>query len=291
MSFDKGHKEKTSSLLTDYMKGISFDPMKFGNENELNIALTELRWIKKTRGKLRNSDFMAVSEKYKFPVDFLRRGFEGFSYPEDYLISKSKWFPILYSWVVRNHKHSINLYKLQFDYLQTRFRSVYFLGLLIVGFFYIDMILQAIFKLDLLQRLSLVFLPLILSFIALCVELRNNIGNKKMKLDEYSAYLDEMGLRYIILSNEEFIHQNYRRIVYASKTVLKKMQSSPLIMLFHIRTEEEEKQPTRFNKLLRKLHLLPKLSASIEKEKIPVFYGENAYFEYEKRIKELAKGT
>ena len=272
------------------MERISFEPMKFGNENELKIALTELRWIKKTRGKLRNSDFKIISEKYRFPVDFLKKGLRGFSYPEDWLISKSKWFPILYGWVVRDKQYSINLFKLQFDYLRIRFNSIRFLVILIAGFLYIDFILQALFELDLLQRLSLVILPFILSFVALCVELRNNIGSKKARLDDYSTYLEEMGLGYIIAQNEQFIEQHYRQIIYAGNIILKKMQSSPSVTLFHIGTAETEKQPTRFNRVLRKLHLLPKISA-IGKEKIPVFYAENPYLEYIKRIKELAEET
>ena len=268
---------------------ISFDPMKFGNENELDIALTELRWIKKTKGKLRNSDFKTVSEKYKFPIDFLKKGIRGFSYSEDFLISKSKWFPVIYSWVVREEQHSINLFKLQFDYLRTRLISIYFLGMLGAGFLYLDLTLQVLFKLDLLQRLSLVVIPFILSFIALYVELRNNLASRKMKLDEYSAHLEEMGLRHIIVSNEQFIQQHYRYVVHAGGIILKKMRSSPTMMLFPMGTTEIEKQPTRSSRLLVKLHLLPKSFASSEKEKIPVFYAENSYIEYRKRIEELAE--
>ena len=43
------------------------------------------------------------------------------------------------------------------------------------------------------------------------------------------------------------------------------------------------------SRLLIRLHLLPKPYASGEKEKIPIFYGENPYIEYRKRIGELAE--
>ena len=273
------------------MMRISFGPMKFGSENELNIALTELRWIKNIRGKLRNSDFKTVSEKYRFPIDFLKKGIKGFSYPEDFLISKSKWFPIFYSWVVRERQLSINLLKLQIDYVRTKFRFTLFLCIFGGSSLYASSILQSLFQLDLLQILSLVVIPYILSLIALYAELRNNLASRKMKMDDYTAQLEEMGLRRIITSNEQFIRQYYKYAVYAGGIILEKVQSSPTLTFFYMGTteKEREKQRTRFNRLLEKLHLLPKPSAPIEREKIPVFYAENPFIEYRKRIEELAK--
>jgi len=49
--------------MPSLLEQVSLDPMKFGSENDLKIALTELRWIKKTKGKLRSNDFKIVSEK------------------------------------------------------------------------------------------------------------------------------------------------------------------------------------------------------------------------------------
>jgi hypothetical protein len=266
--------------------------MKFGNENELNIALTELRWVKKIRGKLRNSDFKTVSEKYKFPIDFLKKGIRGFSYPEDFLISKSKWFPILYSWVVRDRQYSINLFKLQFDYFRAKFRTTLFLAIFAGISLNVGSILQNLFKLDLLQMIQLA-ISFILSFIALYVALRNSLHNRKTKLEEYSANLEEMGLRRIIIHNEQFIQQHYRHVIHAGDIILRKMQSSPTLTLFYMRTTEKEieKRPARFTRLLRKLHLLPKPSVPIEKEKIPVFYAENPHIEYRKRIEELTSSN
>jgi len=219
----------------------------------------------------------------------LKKGLGGFSYPEDRLISKSKWFPVIYSWEVRDKQYSVNLFRLQFDYLQTRFRSIFFLSILPGAFLYLDIILRVFFELDLLQRLSLIFIPLILSFIALYVELRNNVGNKKARLDEYSTYLQEMGLGYIIAKNEQFIEQHYKPVVLVGNTMLRKMQLAPTWQTFPIGIKEVKKQPSRSRRLLRKLHLIPKSSASIEKERIPVFYSEDAHHEYMKRIKELAE--
>jgi len=91
-------------FLNEETDQLSFDPMKFGSENDLKTALTELRWRKSTKGKLMKIDFRTVSEKYRFPIGFLKKGLTGLSYPEDWLISKSKWFPIIYNWVARYTK-------------------------------------------------------------------------------------------------------------------------------------------------------------------------------------------
>jgi len=52
---------------------------------------------------------------------------------------------------------------------------------------------------------------------------------------------------------------------------------------------EKDKQPSTTTKLLNRLHLRSKSLVSSKKEKIPVFYGENAHVEYQKRIEELSK--
>jgi len=64
------------------------------------------------------------------------------------------------------------------------------------------------------------------------------------------------------------------------------MQSAPTWQFFPVGIREVKEEPSRFKRLLRKLHLIPKSSTS---EKVPVFYGENTYYEYVKRIKELGE--
>lgn len=268
---------------------LSFDPMKFGSESDLKTALTELRWRKSIKGKLMKIDWKTVSGKYKFPISFLKKGLSGFSYPEDWVISRSKWFPIIYNWVARDKQYSLNLFKLQFDHLRARFYSILFCISLIAVFFNIDLFLQAFFEFSFIQRVSVVIIPFILSFIALYFELKNNISNKKAKLDEYSMYLDEMGLGYIRRINERFIEEHYREIIFAGNVILKKMRIAPTLQLFPIGVKEIEKEPSRSDRLLRKLGLVPESSVSIEKEEVPIFYGENTHQEYVKRIKELVK--
>ena len=270
---------------------ISFDAMKFGSERDLRIALTELKWMKRTKGKLIESDFETVSDKYKFPIDYLKKGLKGFSYPEDYLISKSGWFPILYSWIVHRRELGLNLFKFQIGYVQTLFRFSVFLAILGSILFQLGYTLQNLLDLDWFRLLSVIILPFAFFFISLYVELRSNIANKKMKLDEYSAKLKEEGFHRIIAANENFIREHYRMIALAGGAFLKNIQKSPPMSFFYIGMKEVEK-PIRISwisRLLTKLHLLPRQSASIEKEKIPIFYGENPYMEYIKRIEELAE--
>lgn len=272
---------------------LSVDAMKFGLESDLKIALTELRWIRNSRGELKARDFETVAHKYRFPIDFLKKGLKGFSFPDDYMISKSKWFPILYTWVVRDRHYAMNLFKLQFSYVRTSFWSLFVLCLLPVAFLYIDSLLRVLLKLDLLQKISILALPFVLSFIALFFELRSYIGSKKAQLDDYSTHFREMGLQYIIARNDRFIRHNYKDIVFAGNTLLRKLQSSPALTLFHMGSGKIHEQPTRLKetspleRLLTRLHLLPKSSISMETSDIPVFYVENPYVEYEKRIRKL----
>ena len=273
-----------------YSPRISFNPMSFGNERELDIALTELQWIKKNKGKLKNSDFQTVSEKYCFPIDFLKKGISGFSYPDDFLVSKSKWFPILYSWVVLDNQYSINLYKLQFSYLRTKFIAITFLGLLAGIFYTIGYFLQSYFNFGLWDTINLA-LVFILSFMGLYVEFKNNLSNCKTVLDEYLTNLKDKGLGYIVEKNEKFIRENYNLVIHAPTTILKKIRSAHPLTLIYMGTKEKKKKEnvTLVDRILRKIPLYPKTSPSAEKEKIPVFYAENPFVEYKKRIEELVE--
>jgi len=81
---------------------VSLDPMKFGSEKDFHIALTELAWLKEARGEIGDNEIENVAQKYAFPFDFLKHGFvDGLDFPGDYIISKSKWFPIVYAWEKR----------------------------------------------------------------------------------------------------------------------------------------------------------------------------------------------
>jgi hypothetical protein len=271
------------------MEKISFDPMKFGSENDLRVALTELRLIAKSNGHISENDFLSVSQKYLFPIDFLKKGLEGFSYPEDWLISKSKWFAVLYSWIVKDKEHSLDLFRLQFAYIRARYIATVVITVLLMALVYTDFTLPLFFQIDMLQRLLGEIFPFVLSIVALGIGFGISLNDKKTKIEEYSQQLREAGLGYIVENNERLISENYRRIVYAGSILLRKLEEPNAITAIHVRTDEKEKPPSRWTVLLCSLHLLPKSLATIKREKIPVFYGENPYVAYQKRIEELSK--
>lgn len=270
---------------------ISFDAMKFGSERDLWIALTELKWIERTKGKLTKRDFEIVSDKYKFPIDFLRKGLKGFSYPDDHMVSKSKWFPIIYSWRYYERELGLKLFKFQIDYVQTLFRFSLLLYILGIILSQMGLTMQRLLNLDWLQFLSIIIFPFAFFFISLGAELRNSVANKKMQLDEYTARLNGEGFYRIIATNERFIREHYRMIAFAGGTFLKNIQKSPPASFFYIGMTEVEKpiKTSWTNRLLAKLRLLPRQPDFIEKERVPIFYGENPYIEYIKRIEELSE--
>jgi hypothetical protein len=270
------------------MSDISFEAMKFGSENDLEIALTELKWIKSIHGKLTQDDFKTVAEKYEFPIDFLEKELSGPSYPEGRQMSKSKWYTVLYSWRMNERKASLDLYKLQFDYHKTMHRSTIFLGVLGVVLFQAASTLQWYLNLNLLETFSLIIIPFAFFFVSILIEFRNIIAGKKVKVEEYSMHLREKGFGEVVKRNERFIIRNYRLVVFAGGILLRKMQSAPLMDFFQEGFAEQmiQKRLSRINRLLVKLHIVrPKVT--FEKETIPVFYGEDIDAVYRKRIKEL----
>ncbi len=106
------------------MESLSDAPMKFGSRKDISTALTELRWLEKNKDYLTEPDFDNISEKYHFPVDFLKTGLSGFTYPDDYLISKSKWYPIIYFWICQEKQYSDTLLSLNMDYFRTYSRII-----------------------------------------------------------------------------------------------------------------------------------------------------------------------
>jgi|SRR5271157_2538402 len=271
------------------MEKLSFDPMKFGSESDLRVALTELRLIEKSIGRISENDFLSVSQKYLFPIDFLKKGLEGFSYPQDWQISKSKWFAILFSWIVKDKEKSLNLFRLQFAYVRARSLATYFVGFSIVALFYVDYTLPVFVHVDLLQRLLGEIIPFVLFIVSFGAGFWIYLNDKKAKIDEYSEKLRETGLGYIVENNEKFISQNYLKVVHAGNILLRKFEEPNALTGFHVETREMETKPSSRTELLCRLHLLPKSFAATKKEQVPVFYVENPYVEYQKRIEELSK--
>lgn len=252
--------------------------LKFGSERDFNKAITELKWLRKDKGALTENDFAVVSQKYNFPIDFLKVGINGLSHPNDYLTSKSRWFLIIYSWIKQELQYSLNLFKFQFDYIHSKYRATLFFG----GIGYL-LFFASWFGQNLLQWSIGIALSLSIAVIGV-------LFNKKRKRDDYLATLREMGYQRIIDSNNEFVAQHYKNIMYTGNLMLKKMIESPLMVAIPlgVKVVEEEMKPTKVDRLLGKLHLKSK-GIKMEKIKIPEFYVENSDLEYEKRIKELSE--
>jgi hypothetical protein len=256
--------------MSDELEKISLDPMKFGSRNELSIALTELESIEKLNGHISENDFLSVSQKYLFPIDFLKKGLEGFSYPQDLLISQSKWFTVLFSWIVKEKERSLQLFRLQFAHVRAKYFAIYIILFLIAMSIYADSTLQLFLHIDLLQTLLGVIFPFALTIISFIFGFWIYVNDKKTKVDEYSEQLKTDGLGYIVENNKKFIDHNVSRIVFAGNILLRKLEEANAITGFLVGTREQE-------------------TKSGKKEEIPVYYGENPYVEYRKRIEELSK--
>ncbi len=80
---------------------LSSKPMMFGNEFDFHTAVAELKWLKQKQGRLFDDDLKQVSSKYQIPKGMLADGLEGrLTFPRDFMISTSPWFPVLYAWAV-----------------------------------------------------------------------------------------------------------------------------------------------------------------------------------------------
>lgn len=255
--------------------------MKFGSEREFKTAVTELKWLRKDKGALTENDFAVVSQKYNFPADFLKVGLDDLSQPNDYLTSKSRWYPIIYSWVKQEKQYSLNLFKLQFDYIQSKYLATVFLGAIGYLLLFISLFTQDLLPVPLTWSISIA--------LTLTITVAGILFNKKRRRDGYSATLQEMGFQRIIDSNNDFITQNYKSVMYVGHIILIKMMASPLLITIPqgVKEVEEEKKPTKLGRLLGKVHLRSK-EIKKEKVRIPEFYVENVDMEYERRIKELS---
>jgi len=218
------------------MENLSLSAMKFGSEEDFRVAITELKWIIKTFGKATKKDFELVSSKYNFPISFLKQGLKGLVFPDDYRISKSKWFPILFSWVCQRKEMSYNLFRLQIDYLSSRFSIIRTLVILIAIFQLLIFFLQNYLTLDALN-LTLLIISFGLFLVGLSFEMRGDLSTKKLALDEYRYMLKQRNLERIIKENDDFIKRHYKHIIYAGNIMKKKLELAPQITIFACHTE------------------------------------------------------
>lgn len=205
--------------------------MKFGSEEDYKLALTELRWIKKTNGKITNQDLENLSSKYNFPVGFIKHGYKGLKSPDDYRISKSKWFPIFYSWLVQKKEISFKLFCLQIDYERAKF-SIFRNLAILIGIAQLIIIMMWNFGLLDMLNLALLVLSFVLFFIGLFFEMYNSLTDKKMRLEEYSHFLKQKGLEKIIEENEKFLKSHSKFVRYAGNILKKKLEEGISMTIF-----------------------------------------------------------
>lgn len=260
--------------------------MKFGSENDFNVAITELKWIEKTNGKLADGDIITVSRKYNFPPDFLKEGLKGLSYPWGQLISQSKWYPIFFSWMTRESQYSKDLYRLQIDYHSTRAKASMIFFLAFFAPLYLATVLVMNLGLSLLQVVLAVGVPASLGLVGLFFQFRSDVSNKKSKVEEFESNLKRLGLERIVKHNARVIDEHISFAMYAGRVFLQKLNEAPDLSAVPLGIEEHEVKPrlSRIERLLVSLRI--KHRPEPKKEKVPVFYVENPYLEYAKRLQE-----
>lgn len=219
------------------MKNLSLSVLRFGSEEDFKMAITELEWIIETFGKATKRDFEAVSSKYNFPIGFLKQGLKGLTFPDDYKISRSRWYPILYSWAIQSKKVSDGLFRLQIDYLSSRHSFIRTFAILIGVSQVLTLFLKDYFMLDLLS-LSLLIITFVLFFIGLYFEMKNHLSGKKIALDECRYLLRQKGLEKMVEENEEFVKRHYKFFSYAGNIMKKKIESGLQITIFASHVED-----------------------------------------------------
>jgi len=207
---------KVSTYIWDKITELLLNAMRFGSEDDFRVGIKELQWIIKTFGKASKREIEMVSSKYNFPVDLLRQGLKGLVFPDDHKISKSKWFPILYSWIIQRDEISNKLLRLQIDYRRAIFSFIRTFVLLIAKSELIIFVLKD--YLDFLGLFTLV-VTFVLFFVALFFEMKNPLSDNKINLEEYTHQIRQRGLGQVIQDNEDFLKTYCKYVVYAGGIV------------------------------------------------------------------------
>jgi len=243
--------------------------LKFGSKQDFEIARIELEWIR-SRRKLKLEDFRRVSHKYNLPVDFLKKGIEGLEL-DDYLISKSEWFPIIYSWRFQAIETERDFVKSCIDYVRSDYFSkrffVYTLAFLVyLGFYFVAVLNRTIEDFVLTMTI-----PVLLFGLEIFIELRAKASEKKSKRDEFARQMILRGFGQNVDSTIEFVDKQWKTAIFAPQRLI----DAPSISLF------------RLDKLKGKEFEEAKKRTPKEWSVYPKFYGENSGQAYKKRIDEL----
>jgi hypothetical protein len=247
-------------------------PMKFGSEEDFYVAIAELRWIKSLQGNLKNEDVEQIANKYLFPSDFLKEGLKGLKYPEDFMLSKSKWFPILYTWycqrnIVKNVWKQAAIYaKAKYD-----FHHALLIALAsVVGVWFI-------------WSSGLISLSYMFSAVGIIVSILLTLWRRledraeKLEVAKRLAELEGFG--------EDAAHAIQFALSHPLLTYYTQKKGEPLsLVLFPMGSIEEEEPSSPFRRFLGKLGIV-----KIKKKRIPVFWAENPGREYRERLTQLLK--
>lgn len=204
-------------------------PLNFGSEVDFHLAIQELKWLRTIKGKITNSNYQKISEKYLFPVDFLKQGVSGLKFPDDYQMHKSKWFPIFYSWAIHNHEKFLNLLKITIDYEKSRINSIIVPFFIVLFFGGVALVFH---RNDVANLAEVILLGVVLASIGLYVEYSNNVKGKKVNLEEVKRHLIMMGQEKIIDEVEEFSRNYGKYLAVAEDIVYKKLEESKKLQLF-----------------------------------------------------------
>lgn len=212
------------------MEGLSYEAMKFGSEEEFKIALTELKWIQKNR-KLTDGDFETLSTKYNLPQDFLKAALGGLRYPDDFRISTSKWFPIVFSWNVQREEAINKMERLYIDFIHTRFtRLRTFLFSVALSMFSITL-LANYFSVNALT-LAILILTFGTFLGSLYYQLMDPVSDIKKDMDDYEHFLKQKGLEKIIENAREYAKTYRKQIEVVGNMMKQKLDSHVTVISY-----------------------------------------------------------
>lgn len=263
------------------------EQMKFGTEREFETALAELKWIAKTKGRLTKSDFEVAAQKYSFPADFLKEGLSGLQFPRDYMISQSKWFPVVYVW-------NMHFRSLHYEYLKLTVNYAWYSALMIAVPFSILMFGiicgEVLWMLGFpLQNVALSVTPTTIgATIAISLWLASKRSDAKSKREEFmTRFKSEVPRKEIFYATISMTNRFIEKRPLVAKALASRLETDVThVNLFRVGDVMiSRKKKSRFWRIRAALSFLPGLKQHAEHEVAPVYLAENPELEYAKRMR------
>jgi hypothetical protein len=207
---------------------LSFGPMAFGTEDDFALAITEMKWVKARQNSLSDADVDRIASKYSFPAAFLKAGLSGLKWPDEVLVSKSSWYPIIYAWLLQERDSALRLFRLQIDYWHTKAVSTIIFALMAVFVGNFIAIIYYLFKPDVFELSAGLILPSSIALATLYLQLQSSVAEKGLKLEETTSLFKRSGLEHIIANNEDFLAKEMGMVVWVGSKLYKKLEESPL---------------------------------------------------------------